>query len=305
MRVFVAGATGALGRRLVPSLIAAGHEVVGTTRSESRAGELRAAGAETAVVDGLDRDATLRAVAKAQPDVVIHELTALSGGVNFKKFNESFAKTNELRTKGVDYLLEAAREAGATRFIVQSYTGWPNARTGNDVKAEEDELDPNPAPASRRTLAAIKYLESVVTTANDIEGLALRYGAFYGPGDPMLELIAQRKLPIVGSGTGVWSFIHFVDAASATTAAVERGAPGLYNIVDDEPAPVATWLPYLADALGAKPPRRLPAWLAKPMIGELGINAMTANRGSSNAKAKRELGWTLRYPTWREGFRSL
>lgn len=305
MRVFLAGATGALGRHLVPALVAAGHDVTGTTRSASSVGGLKAAGAAAAVVDGLDRDATLSAVTAAQPDVVIHQLTALSEGVNFKKWDESFAKTNELRTKGLDHLFEAAREAGAKRFIVQSYTGWPNARRGSTLKTEEDELDPNPAPASRQTLDAIKYLESVVTSADDLDGLALRYGGFYGPGDGMLDLVAKRKLPIVGSGAGVWSFVHFVDAAGATVAAVERGAPGLYNVVDDEPASVATWLPYLADALGAKPPRRIPTWLAKPMIGEVGINAMTANRGSSNAKAKRELGWELKYPSWREGFKDL
>lgn len=306
MRVFLAGASGALGRYLVPELVAAGHDVVGTTRSESRVNALEAAGAKAVVVDGLDRDATMAAVTNAKPDVVIHELTALSGGINFKKWDESFAKTNELRTKGLDYLLAAAREAGASRFIAQSYTGWPNARTGDAVKTEDDELDPDPAPESRQSLAAIKYLESTVTQAHDIDGLALRYGGFYGPGDKMLdELVGKRKLPIVGNGAGVWSFIHYADAARATVLAVEHGAPGVYNIVDDEPAPVATWLPYLADAIGAKPPRRFPVWLVKPMIGQMGVNAMTANLGSSNARAKRELGWELKYPSWRQGFKTL
>lgn len=305
MRIFLAGASGSLGRRLVPTLVTEGHDVIGTTRSESKAAQLEAAGAKPLVVDGLDREGTLRAVTTAQPDVVIHQLTALSDGINFKKFDESFATTNELRTKGLDYLLEGAREAGAKRFIVQSYTGWPNARTGSEVKTEDDPLDTDPAPETRQSIAAIKYLESVVTEASDIEGLALRYGGFYGPGDAMLEMVAKRKLPIVGSGSGVWSFIHFDDAASATAAAVDHGEPGIYNIVDDEPAPVASWLPYLADAIGAKPPRRLPAWLAKPLIGQAGLNAMTANRGSSNAKVKRELGWTLKYPSWRDGFRAL
>jgi len=311
MRVFVAGATGAVGRKLVPALVAAGYEVTGTTRSAGKAEAVRAAGAEPVVLDPLDRDAVAAAVAAARPEVVIHQLSALANAESdFKHFDREFAGTNVLRTKGLDYLLAAALDSGARRFIAQSFTGWSNERTGGPVKSEQDPLDPHPTAASRETLAAIRHLESAVTGASGIEGLALRYGLFYGPGTgferggPQVEMVRKRKLPIVGGGTGVWSFIHIEDLTGATVAAVERGAPGVYNIVDDEPARVAEILPYLAGLLGAKPPRRVPAWLVKPMLGEHGISMMTAVRGSSNAKAKRELGWKLVYPSWRQGFRA-
>ncbi|MPZ25604.1 MAG: NAD-dependent epimerase/dehydratase family protein [Micromonosporaceae bacterium] len=310
MRIFLAGATGAVGRRLVPALVGAGHEVFGTTRGSARAGDLRAAGAEPVVLDPLDRDAVMAAVAAAKPEVVMHQLTALGNlKLDFKRFDREFAQTNLLRTKGLDYLLAAAQAAGARRFVAQSFTGWPNERTGGPVKTEDDPLDPTPTAASRESHAAIRYLESAVT-GGGIEGLALRYGGFYGPGTgferggAMVEMVRQRKLPIVGGGTGIWSFVHMDDVTSATVAAVEHGTTGLYNIVDDEPAPVAEWLPYLAEVLGARPPRRVPAWLVRPMLGEHGVSAMTATRGSSNARAKRELGWKLRYPSWREGFRT-
>jgi 2-alkyl-3-oxoalkanoate reductase len=309
MRVFVAGATGAVGRRLAPALVDAGHQVMGTTRSAGKADELRAAGAEPVVLDPLDRDAVLASVAASKPDVVIHQLSALSGAeTSFKRFDQEFAQTNVLRTRGLDYLLAAAVSAGARRFLAQSFTGWPNQRTGAPVKTEQDPLDPDPAPESRETLAAIRHLESVVTGADGIEGLALRYGLFYGPGTPferdglLARMVWQRKLPIVGGGTGIWSFVHIDDVVGATVAAVERGAPGLYNIVDDEPARVSEILTCLAAVLGAKPPRRVPAWLVRPMLGAHGISMMTAVRGSSNAKAKRELGWRLAYPSWRQGF---
>lgn len=307
MRIFLAGATGALGQRLVPLLVAAGHEVVGTTRTSAKVGELERAGAEPVVVDGLDRDSVFAAVENAAADVVIHQLTALGGMTSFKNFDEEFALTNRLRTDGVDYLLDAARRTGAKRFIVQSYTGWPNARTGGPVKTEEDPLDDHPAKNSRRSLEAIKYLERVVTGADDIEGVVLRYGGFYGPATGFtsgaaIDLIRKRQFPIIGGGEGITSFIHIEDAAAATAAAVDRGAPGLYNIVDDEPAPAYEWLPFLARTVGAKPPRRMPAWLVKPVAGEHVVLMMTAARGSSNAKAKRELGWTPRYPSWRQGF---
>jgi len=307
MKIFLAGASGALGRQLVPVLRAAGHDVVGTTRSAAKAQELQATGAEPVVLDALDADAVRQAVTDARPDVVMHQLTAISEP-NFKNLDASFAATNRLRTDGLDHLLAAAREAGATRFIAQSFTGWPNERSGSAPKTEHDRLDPRPAKNSEQSLAAIRHVESAVSGAEDIEGVVLRYGAFYGPGTDlgpggaMLEMVRRRQLPIVGGGAGVFSFIHIADAASATAAAVERGGRGIYNIVDDEPAPVSTWLPYLAEAIGAKPPRRLPAWLARPMLGELGLNVMTAARGSSNAKAKRELGWTPAYPSWRDGF---
>lgn len=311
MRVFVAGATGAVGRKLVPALVAAGYEVTGTTRSAGKAEAVRAAGAEPVVLDPLDADAVAAAVAAARPEVVIHQLSALGGTeASFKHFDQQFAETNVLRTKGLDPLLAAAQASGARRFIAQSFTGWSNPRTGGPVKTEQDPLDPHPAAESRETLAAIRHLESAVTGASGIEGLALRYGLFYGPGTgferggEMFEMVRNRKIPIVGGGTGVWSFIHMDDLAGATVAAVERGAPGVYNIVDDEPAPVSEVLQYLAEVLGAKPPRRMPAWLARPMLGQHGVSMMTAVRGSSNAKAKRELGWKLVYPSWRQGFRA-
>jgi nucleoside-diphosphate-sugar epimerase len=310
MRVLLAGATGALGRRLLPKLIDAGHDVVGTTRSDEKLAGLEAAGAQGVVMDGLDRTSVGQAVAGTEPEVVIHQLTALSTMGNLKKFDEEFAETNRLRTTGTDHLLAASRAAGAKRFIAQSYTGWPNERTGDRIKDETSPLDSTPTAVSARTVDAIRYLEETVTSATDMEGLVLRYGSFYGPGTGLanggvlLKMVAKRKLPVVGGGAGVWSFCHIDDAASATVAAVTRGAPGVYNIVDDEPSEVAEWLPYLAKAIGAKPPMRLPAWLAKPMIGEHGISMMTQVRGSSNAKAKAELGWSPAYPSWRDGFRT-
>ncbi len=310
MRIFLAGATGAIGRRLVPLLIQAGHDVVGTTREPQRARALEAAGARAVILDALDRDAVMAAVAGAEPDVVVHELTALSGPANLRRFDEYFAQTNRLRTRGTDDLIAAAQAAGVPRLVAQSYTGWPNQRSGSLVKTEEDPLDPSPTAASRQSLAAIEHLESAVTGTPGLDGVVLRYGSLYGPGTALgaggelLEMVRRRRLPIVGGGTGVWSHVHIDDAATATLLAVEGGAPGVYNIVDDEPAPVSEWLPELAAAIGAKPPRRVPAWLVRPLMGEHGVSLMTQVRGSSNAKAKRELGWRLRYPSWREGFRT-
>lgn len=308
MRVFIAGATGAVGSRLVPILVAAGHEVVGTSRSAERLGSIERAGASGVVMDGLDAASVRRAVLEAGPDVIVHELTALGAiAPDMKHFDEGFAVTNALRTGGTDHLLAAASEAGVGRFIAQSFTGWPNERAGGPVKTEEDPLDPSPASASRETLAAIRHVEQAAT---DAAGLALRYGALYGPGNAIgrggqiLEMVRSRKLPLVGGGTGVWSFCHVEDAASATALALTTGAPGVYNIVDDDPAPVSEWLPELARIVGAKPPMRVPAWLAKPLIGEYGVSLMTKVRGSSNAKAKRELGWRPRFASWREGFRT-
>lgn len=306
--IFVAGATGVLGRRLVPSLVEAGYAVVGTTRSREKAGRLKAAGADAVVLDALDRDAVVQAVADANPDVVMHQLTDLQGVRDFKRFDEEFAATNRLRTVALDYLLEAAVAAGARRFIAQSYTGWPNERSGSAVKTEDDPLDAHPTAATRESLAAIRYLETTVTGATNIEGLVLRYGMFYGPGTAisedgeMVEMIRKRRFPVVGDGRGVWSFVHVDDAGSATVAAVSRGRPGIYNVVDDEPARVAEWLPYLAEAVGAKQPLRLPAWLVRPILGEHGISMMTRIRGSSNEKTRRELSWQPAYPTWRQGF---
>jgi len=308
MRVFIAGASGAVGSRLVPLLVAAGHDVVGTSRSAEHLGAIEGAGATGVVMDGLDAASVRRAVLDARPDVIIHQLTALSGQVgDTKHFDQGFAATNALRTHGTDHLLAAAAEAGVGRFIAQSYTGWPNERTGGPVKTEEDPLDSNPTKASRETLAGIRHVEQ---RTMDAGGLALRYGNLYGPGNDIgrggaiVEMVKARKLPVVGGGTGVWSFCHIDDAASAAAAAVTRGAPGVYNIVDDDPAPVSVWLPEFARVVGAKPPMRIPAWIARPLIGEHGVSMMTQIRGSSNAKAKRELGWEPRYPSWREGFRT-
>jgi len=309
MRVFVAGATGAIGQRLVPLLIDSGHEVVGTTRTPSKTDGLRLAGATPVVLDGRDGQAVRRAVLEAEPEVVLHEMTALSGDLDFRRFAETFAETNRLRTDTTDIMIEAAVDAGARRFIAQSFAGWPNEQSGSPVKSEEDPLNTDPPKQVRETLGAILHLEAVTTGTPGIEGLALRYGGFYGPGNAlgkggmMLEAVVKRQMPIVGSGSGIWSFLHIDDAAQATALAVDRGAPGIYNIVDDEPAAVSEWLPYLADVLGARPPRRVPAWLARLIVGEAAVSMMTKIRGSSNAKAKRELGWKLEYPTWREGFR--
>ncbi len=303
MRVFVAGATGAIGQYLIPSLIAAGHEVTGTTRSSAKARQLKDAGAAPAIVDGLDRQAVLSAVRAAQPDVIVHQMTALASMRNFRNFDKEFAVTNELRTRGTDYLLDAARQEGTRRFIAQSFIGWNNARTGSQVKTEQDPLDPDPLPATRQSIAAIRHVEETVPGAVP-EGLVLRYGMFYGPGASyeMLDVVRKRRMPIVGGGTGIWSFTEVTDAAAATAAAVTRGAPGLYNVVDDDPAAVSRWLPYLSECLGVKPPMRAPAWLGKLLAGESVVSLMTEARGSSNAKAKRELGWTPRYPSWRDGF---
>jgi 2-alkyl-3-oxoalkanoate reductase len=309
MRIFLAGATGAIGQRLVPLLVDAGHEVVGSTRTPARVDGLRLAGATPVVLDGRDGDAVRRTVLAAKPEVVIHQMTALSGNLDLRHFAESFAETNRLRTETTDRLIEAAVEAGARRFIAQSFAGWPNEQSGGPVKTEEAPLNTHPPKQVRETLGAILHLESVTTGTPGIEGLALRYGGFYGPGNAlgkggmMLDAVVKRQMPIVGGGSGIWSFLHIDDAAQATALAVERGAPGIYNIVDDEPAPVSEWLPYLADVLGARPPRRVPAWLARLIVGEAAVSMMTRIRGSSNAKAKRELGWKLHYPSWRVGFR--
>jgi len=300
MRVFIAGASGAIGVRLVPQLVDQGHEVIGSSRTPEKAGRLQALGAESVVLDLLDADAVRRAIATARPDAIVHQATALSGMSDFKHFDRSFAATNRLRTAGTDALLAAARDSGVTRFVGQSYAGWPYARDGGPVKTEADPLDPTPVPAMSETLAAIRYLEQSVTDAG---GVALRYGGFYGSvDDAQLELVRKRRFPIVGDGGGVWSFVHLDDAATATVLALERDATGIYNVVDDEPAPVRDWLPVLADAIGAKPPRRVPRWLARLAAGEVGVALMTEIRGASNQKAKQELGWTLRHPSWREGF---
>jgi nucleoside-diphosphate-sugar epimerase len=300
MKVLVIGATGAVGTPLVTQLVERGHEVVGTSRTRERAERLREVGAESAVLDVLDREAVRRLVLDTKPDAIVHQATALAGGIDFRHFDDSFAQTNRLRTEGTDNLLAAAKEAGVSRFVAQSYAGWPHARIGGPIKTEEDPLDDHPPEAVRSTLAAIKYLEAAAVGAG---GIALRYGAFYGaPVDPALDAIRERKIPIVGDGGGIFSFVHVEDAASATVLAVERGTPGIYNVTDDDPAPAREVLPELAVAVGARPPRKVPVWLARLFAGEFGVIMGTQLRGASNAKAKRELGWKLRYPSWRQGF---
>jgi nucleoside-diphosphate-sugar epimerase len=304
MRVFVAGAAGAIGRRLVPRLVARGHQVTATTRGRHKVDQVRALGAEPVVVDGLDAVAVGEAVALAEPDAIVHQMTALAGKPNLRRFDRWFATTNELRTAGTEHLLAAAQAAGVRRFVAQSYTGWTNIRDGGRVKTEADPLDPDPAKAQVESMAAITFLERVVSEA-PLEGTVLRYGNFYGPGatEPLVELIRKRQLPIIGDGGGVWSWIHLDDAAAATVAAVEHGGRGVYNIVDDEPAEVSVWLPYLAEVVGARPPLRVPVWLGRLAAGEVAVRWMTQGRGSSNEKAKRELDWRPAWTTWRDGFR--
>ena len=310
MKVFVAGAAGAVGKQLVPQLIASGYEVVAMTRTPQHTGALSKMGAEPVVVDAFDRAAVIDAVQRARPEIVIHQLTALTGVKNYAKFDQEFALTNRLRTEGTDHLLAGAQAAGTRRFIAQSYGNWNYARTGTTLKTEEDRLDPTPPRNQMQTLKAIHYLENAVLTTDGIEGIALRYGNLYGPGTgfaadgDIVASVRKRALPIVGDGAGVWSFIHVADAASAAIAAIEHGAPGVYNVADDEPAPVATWLPELALILGAKPPMRIPVWLARTIVGEVGVSMMTQIRGTSNAKAKRELAWKPGYSSWRQGFRT-
>jgi 2-alkyl-3-oxoalkanoate reductase len=304
MRVFVTGATGALGRHLVPGLIAAGHEVTATTRSPAKLTQLREAGAEPVILDGLDREAVMAAVQAASPDVIVHEMTALGDMRSLRNMDKVFAGTNELRTRGTDNLLEAAERAGTRRVIAQSAERM-NERSGGPVKTEADPVDPRPVRSAAQTVAAIGHVEQTVPHRAP-EGLVLRYGSFYGPGasEPLLEMVRKRQMPVIGAGTGIWSFIETSDAAAATVAAVSHGAPGIYNITDSDPAPVAEWLPYLAKVAGAKPPLHLPVWLGRLLAGEFVIVQMTTARGSSNEKARKELGWEPRYASWREGFRA-
>jgi nucleoside-diphosphate-sugar epimerase len=314
MKIFVAGASGALGAQLVPQLVAAGHQVVGMTRTASNQDRLRALGAQPVVADALDPEAVASVVGAAEPEVIVHQLTALSGKMSIRDARHpersSMAKmTNRLRTEGTDHLLAAGRAVGARRFVAQSFGAFRYARTGGPVQTEADPLDPNPPGAMRPVVEALLYLEEAVTTIDWGEGLALRYGGFYGPGTgislapdaEMAGLIRRRRFPIIGDGGGIWSHVHIEDAAAATAIAVERGKPGIYYIVDDEPAPVREWLPAVASALDARPPMRIPRWLGRLAAGEMATLMMTEVRGASNAKAKRELGWELRYPSWRLG----
>lgn len=300
MRVFIAGASGAIGSRLVPQLIERGHDVIGTHRSPQSAERLRAMGAEPVSLDLLDAQEVRRAVLRAMPDAIAHEATALANVSNLRNFDRTFAETNRIRTEGTDALLEAAREAGVKRFVAQSYASVQYARVGGMVKSEDDPLESDPIPTMRESVAAMRHLEEAVSDAG---GVALRYGAFYGAdNDGLIEPVRKRMYPIVGGGTGVTSFVHLEDAARATVLALESDLSGVYNIVDDEPAAGHEWLPVMAEALGAKPPRRMPRWLARMLAGEAVVMMATESRGATNEKAKRELGWTLRYPSWRRGF---
>jgi nucleoside-diphosphate-sugar epimerase len=307
MKVLVAGATGAIGRQLLPRLVAAGHDVVGMTRSDSKRALLRELGAEPVVANALDPDQVADAVARTKPEVIVHQLTSITV-FDMRNFDRSFALTNRLRTEGTDYLLSAGQAMGVRKFVAQSAVYFIYARTGGPVKNEDDPLDPTPVRDLHESLAAIRHLEQAVVGAEWTEGIALRYGAFYGPGTSLapggeqFELVRQRKFPVVGSGAGVWSFVHIADAAEATVAAIEHGRRGIYNIVDDDPAPVSEWLPALAQTLGARRPMRVPRLVGRLLAGEAAVVMMTDARGASNAKAKRELGWHPAHPSWREGF---
>jgi len=305
VRVLVAGGTGVIGRRLVPQLVARGHQVRATTTSAAKLGLLEHLGAEGVVMDGLDAVSVGEAVAAARPDAIVHQMTGLSeahaGKPNLRKADRFFAATNRLRSEGTDHLLAAAEATGVTNFVAQSFGAFNGIREGGWVKTEEDPMDPGPASA-RKGAEALCHLEDVVVRAG---GAVLRYGGLYGPGatDDQVELVRKRKFPLVGGGTGYFSWVHLDDAASATVLAVEQQAKGVFNVVDDEPAPVSEWLPYLAACAGAKRPMRIPKWLARLLAGEMVVGMMTEGRGFSNAKAKRELGWELRYPSWRQGFK--
>jgi nucleoside-diphosphate-sugar epimerase len=308
MRVFLAGATGAIGKQLVPRLLAAGHEVHGMTRSESKQAMLRELGAVPVVADALDPDQVAEAVSTSRPDVIVHELTAIPDMLDMRHFDRDFALTNRLRTDGTDHLLSAGQALGVRRFVAQSNGAFPYARTGGPIKSEDDPLDPVPPREIHESWAAIRHLEEAVLNARWTEGIVLRYGAFYGPGTSLapgaeqVELVRRRKFPLLGDGAGVWSFIHVADAAEATVAAVAHGARGVYNVVDDDPAPVAEWLPALAQELGAKKPVRVPRFIGRLFAGEVGAMMMTELRGASNEKAKRELEWRPTHASWRQGF---
>jgi 2-alkyl-3-oxoalkanoate reductase len=298
MRVLVVGATGAIGGRLVRQLRDRGHEVAGSSRSARRAGQLRELGAEPIVLDVLDAAATQRAVAEARPDAIIYQATALAGSGFSRRLDTTFALTNRLRTEGTDHLLAAARSARVSRLVAQSFAPYRYAHQGGPVATEDDPLLADPPDGARATFAAMTHLDEAVTGAG---GIALRYGGFYGDPDQMVDAVRKRRYPLVGDGAGMMSFVHLDDAAAAAVLALDHDGPGLYNVTDDEPAATRDWLPALAAAVGAKPPRHVPAWVGRLIMGP-GLDMMTSARGASNARAKQDLGWTPRYPSWRLGF---
>jgi nucleoside-diphosphate-sugar epimerase len=301
VRVFVAGGTGVVGRRLVSQLVARGHQVTATTTSAAKLGLLERLGADGVVMDGLDAVSVGEAVGAAQPAAIVHQMTSIARKPDMRRMDRWFAATNRLRTEGTDHLLAAAEAAGVTNFVAQGYASWNGIREGGWVKTEEDRLDPMAGTSAAPVMEALRHVEEVVVKAG---GAVLRYGWLYGPGavDELVELVRKRRFPLVGGGAGYCSWVHLDDAASATVLALEQKAKGVFNIVDDEPAPASEWLPYLAACAGAKRPMRVPVWLARLLAGEVAVTVMTGGRGFSNAKAKRELGWQLRYPSWRLGF---
>jgi 2-alkyl-3-oxoalkanoate reductase len=307
MRVLIAGAGGAVGQRLVPLMAQAGHTVAALTRSESKRESLSRMGAMVFIADALDPKSVDQAIATFRPNAIVNQLTSIPPNIDLRHFDRDFALTNRLRTEGTDNLIAAGRRSGATRFLSQSFAGWGYARVGGPVKTEEDPLDPLPPVQFRTSLNAIKHMESAVLSKFPGDGVVLRYGAFYGPGTSIskdgsvVQAARKRMLPIVAAGTAVWSFIHIDDVASATLAALDA-KPGIYNVTDDDPALVRDWVPYLAEVVGAKPPLHLPAWLVRPLIGAHGLVFMQDARGASNQKARREMAWTPKYSSWREGF---
>jgi nucleoside-diphosphate-sugar epimerase len=306
MRVFVAGGTGVVGQRLVPQLVARGHQVTATTTNPAKLDMLGQLGADAVVMNGLEAASVGEAVAKARPDAIVHQMTAISPGhagkPDMKHFDRWFATTNRLRTEGTDHLLAAAQATGVSAFVAQGYASWNGIREGGWVKTEQDPLDLLAGTSAQAGMEALHHLESAVLGA---DGAVVRYGSLYGPGatDDQVELVRKRQFPLVGRGTGYCSWLHLDDAAGAAVLAVEQNAKGVFNIVDDEPAPASEWLPYLAACAGAKRPMRIPKWLARPLAGDPALIMMTEGRAFSNARAKRELGWQLRYPSWRQGFR--
>ena len=309
MKIFVLGGTGVIGKNLIPLLVEKRHEVTALVRSSEKAKLVEDMGAEAVKANVFDKEELTKVIRKAEPEVIIHQLTALATfSGNFRNFDKEFKMTNRFRSEVTDTLLNIAKDIGTKRFIAQSFCGWPFARVGGPIKSEEDPLDPEPPSSFRRSLDAIKHLEKSVRESQKVEALALRYGFFYGPGTSIskdgsiAEAIRKRRIPLIGNGAGVWSFLHIGDAVQSTVAALTNGSPGIYNVVDDEPAPVSEWLPFLAESLEAKPPSKVPVWLAKILIGEAGVSMMTKIRGASNSKAKNELKWEPIYSSWRQGF---